>query len=114
MNNQTIKDSDYDYDKNEEICQNTNLDKACIEESYKKNILNLNYEELVKNCSCSSQDCGGPIATAGWSVSGRQIMCGYLLCLMAVFGIVGNVMSMKVFWHPEMWKSKFNQILFGK
>jgi hypothetical protein len=115
-NNQTIKDFEYDYDEIEEICHNTNLDQDCIENFYKKNILNLNYDELVKNCNCLNQNCGGPIATAGFggSVSGTQLMCGYLLCLMAVFGIVGNVMSMKVFWHPEMWKSKFNQILFGK
>ena len=116
--NQAIKefDSYENYDQIADICDNTNLNEACVENFYKKNILNLNYEEVVKACNCSSQDCGGNKLTAGFggSVSGKQIMCGYLLCLIAFFGIVGNVMSMKVFWHPEMWKSKFNQILFGK
>jgi len=115
--NQTIKEFDSwdNYDDIINICENENLDEACVENFYKRNILNLNYEELVKACNCSSQDCGGDILTAGFggSVSGKQIMCGYLICLLAVFGIVGNAMSMKVFWQPEMWKSKFNQILFA-
>ena len=105
---------DQNYDLIADICENENLNEACVEKFYKKNILNL--EEVVKACNCSSDDCGGNKLTAGFgeSVSGKQIMCGYLICLLAVFGIVGNAMSMKVFWQPEMWKSKFNQILFGK
>ena len=126
---------DYDYYDLLEICKNPN--QACTEKYYKtwlstidqQNDLKLNVEELVKACNCSSQNCEGNkdsagigssasdnIRSAGFgvSVSGKQIMCGYLLSLMAVFGIVGNVMSMKVFWHPEMWKLKINQILFSK
>ena len=104
----------YDYDDFLEICPNKDLNQACTEKYSKENILKLDYEELVKKCG------GSQISTAGFgkNISGKKIMCGYVLCLLATFGIVGNVMSMKVFWQPDMWKlksgSKINQILFGK
>ena len=116
-----------DYTENnddiKQICDpdNPDLDKACTEQYYKDKITNFNYEEVVKACSCPNQDCGGSVKnTAGFgtSISGKKLMCGYVLCIIAIFGIVGNVMSMKVFWQPDMWKlksgSRINQILFGK
>ena len=98
------------------ICKNQDLNQLnqCTEEYSKENILKLDYEELVKKCG------GNKISTAGFgkNISGKKIMCGYVLCFLATFGIVGNVMSMKVFWQPDMWKlkngSQINQILFGK
>ena len=67
--NEAIKefDSFENYDQIADICDNENLlDEACVEKFYKKNILNLNYEELVKACNCSNQDCGGKKLTAGF------------------------------------------------
>ena len=75
--NQAIKefDSYENYNEIADICDNENLlDEACVEKFYKRNILNLNYEELVKACNCSSQDCGGKKISAGFggSVSGKH------------------------------------------
>jgi len=112
---------DENYDDIKQICDHENpvLNKTCIETYYKENILDLKYDNLVKHCTCTSEDCRGSVKnTAGFgtSISGKKLMCGYVLCIIAIFGIVGNVMSMKVFWQPDMWKlksgSRINQILF--
>ena len=44
---------------------------------------------------------------------GAYIICGPLLISVAIFGIIGNVMSMIIFTRIDMWDKPVNLILFG-